>query len=125
MLATLIVALIALFMLGIGIYGLYSPMDLARFAARWQTQQGLWTAAATRVVFGLALWQIAPASPLPTAFAVLAAVIVIAGLALPLIGLARFTALLTWWCSQPQPVLRAWGLVAALMGGLFLWSALG
>jgi hypothetical protein len=95
-----IVVLAAIFMAGLGLYGLVSPQGLAGFASRWRSERGLWTAAVIRVVFGIVLWQVAPSSRAPLALQILAAVTVAAGIALPFLGLARFVAVLDWWAGR-------------------------
>jgi hypothetical protein len=120
-----IVVLAAIFIAGLGLYGLVSPQGLAGFASRWRSERGLWTAAVIRVVFGIVLWQAAPSSRAPLALQILASVTVAAGIALPFLGLARFVAVLDWWAGRPAAFRRAWAGVAAGFGLFLLWAAVG
>lgn len=118
-----IVTLFACFMIAVGIFGLLSPSGLARFIALWRSERGLWTAAALRVLFAAALWLAAPASKAPLALSLLAGVVLAAGIALPVLGLARFNAVLDWWLARPVATRRAWMLLPVALGSFFLWAA--
>jgi hypothetical protein len=120
-----LVTLVALFMLGLGLYGLIAPRRLAGFVALWRSERGLWTAAGVRILFGIALWLAAPASKAPLALRVLAVVTLAAGSALPFLGLARFTAVLDWWLERPVAWQRAWLGLAAGLGAFLLWAVAG
>lgn len=120
-----LVIIVALFMLGLGLYGLVSPQALESFISLWRSERGLWTAAALRVLFAAALWLAAPASKAPLALSILAGVTLAAGIALPVLGLARFTAVLDWWLSRPMGLQRAWLGLAAGLGAFLLWAAVG
>ena len=121
----LIVALFALFMIGIGIYGLAWPQRLATFIALLRSERALWTAAVLRVLFACALWLAAPASKAPLALGILAGVVLAAGVALPLLGLARLVAILDWWLERPAALQRAWLAMPVVLGSFFLWAVAG
>jgi hypothetical protein len=108
----------------IGALGLASPDALMSFVRRWQTPSGIWTAAALRVTFGVALWLAAPASRVPLALQILGAVSVASGIALPLLGLSRFAAIVSWWERRSAAVKRLWAGVAFALGGFLLWSVI-
>ncbi len=122
--ALLIVTLVSLFVLGVGLLGLGSPAGMVAFVSRWRSKAGLWVASVLRLVFGVALWFVAPMSRTPLALQVLAIVSVFAALALPVIGLSRVDALLAWWCRQSPAFTRAWSVVAAVLGLFLLWSVI-
>jgi hypothetical protein len=122
---SIFVALVALFMIGIGLYGLLAPQRLAGFIALWRSDRGLWTAAALRILFAVALWLAAPASKAPLALSILAGITLAAGIALPVLGLARFTAVLDWWQERPVGLQRAWLGLAAGLGVFLLWAVAG
>lgn len=120
-----IVTLIAILIAALGLYGLISPEGLAAFASRWRSKHGLWTAAAIRLVFGAALWLVAPYAHTPLVLKILAGLAVAAGVALPFLGLARFAAMLDWWSALPAGVQRAWSGLAACLGMFLLWAVAG
>ncbi len=118
----MIVIAVSLFVAGMGVLGLVSPAAMARFVSGLQSRGALVAAAAIRFVFGVALWQAAAASRSPAVFKVLGVLAVISALGLPLIGVARFKAVLHWWSTRLPAVVRLWSGAAALTGAFILWS---
>lgn len=119
---SIFVTIVALFMTGVGLFGLFAPHRLPALIALWRSERGLWTAAVVRVAFGVALWLAAPGSRAPLALHILAGITVGAGVALPVLGLARFLAILDWWISQPLRVQRVWMAFPAGLGLFLLWA---
>jgi len=116
-----LVAAFSLAILVVGALGLASPDALMAFVRRWQTPSGMWVAAAFRVTFGTALWLAAPASRVPIVLRILGAVSITSGVALPLLGLSRFAAIVSWWERRSAAFKRRWAGVAFLFGGFLLW----
>lgn len=114
----------ALAILVVGALGLASPEALMSFVRRWQTPSGIWAAAGFRIAFGVAVWLAAPSSRVPAVLQVLSVVSVISGIALPLLGLSRFVAVLSWWEVRSAGFKRAWAGVACAFGGFLLWSVI-
>src|SRR5215472_2309868 len=119
---TFLVVLFALIMISIGGYGIASPEGLVSFVRRFERQPGVWIGAAARIVFGFALWSAGPSSRTPTVLAVLGAISVVSGIALPFIGAERLTRLVSWWSGRSATFLRAWSAAAIAVGILLLWS---
>ena len=119
-----IVVVVSILAIGIGVVGLVSPARQVAFVSRWESSAGLWASAGIRLVFGLALWFVAPASRTPVVFQGLAVLSVVAALLLPFLGVARFTSILSWWRRQPPAFIRTWSVMAVAFGGFILWSAL-
>lgn len=120
----LLVAGLGLAIVAIAVYGLVAPSGLLQLVARMGTTRGLWTAAVSRVVFGALLWLAAPASRTPFAFELLGAIAIFAGVALPLVGLARFRALVGWVAAAPPGAIRLWTVFALAFGAFLAWSVL-
>ena len=119
-----IVVAISLFAAGMGLFGLISPSGLAAFVTRWRSIPGLWTAAIVRLMFGIALWLVAPSSRTPLVLQVLGIVSVAAAVALPLMGFSRYASLLSWWSRGSLAFVRTWCGVAAGAGIFIVWSAI-
>jgi hypothetical protein len=119
---TFIVVLFALIMISIGGYGIASPEGLVSFVRRFEGQPGVWIGAAARIVFGFALWSAGPSSRTPTVLAVLGAISVVSGIALPFIGAERLTRLVSWWSGRSAIFLRTWSAAAIAVGILLFWS---
>ena len=120
----LIVVVVSILAIGIGVVGLVSPVRQVAFVSRWESSAGLWASAGIRLVFGLALWFVAPASQTPVVLQVLAVLSAVVALLLPFLGVARFQAILSWWCRQPPAVIRVWSAAAVAFGSFVLWSVL-
>jgi hypothetical protein len=118
----LIVSILSILTLGTGVFGLASPAAMSRFVERFGSSRGLWTAVVLRLVFGAALWRVAPASRAPVTLQVLGALFVASAFALPLIGLPRFQALVSWWTGQSATVVRVWSAVTVALATFLLWS---
>ena len=116
---------LSVLIVGFGLCGTVSPATLLAFLARWQTRGGLWTGATFRLIFGLALWFAAPLSRFPTTLQVVGVIFVVAGIAMPFIGLARFTSMVAWWLKKPPSFIRAWASATLVLGVFFVWAIIG
>jgi hypothetical protein len=114
----------ALAILVVGAMGVASPAALTSFVRRWQTSSGIWVAAGLRIAFGVAAWSAAPASRTPVVLQVLGVVSIVSGIALPLLGLSRFAAVVSWWERRSAGFTRAWSGVACACGAFLLWSVI-
>jgi hypothetical protein len=112
----------AILVAGIGVLGIASPARAAAFASGWQSRTGLWTASVVRLVVGVSLWFVAPASRTPLVLKILAVVSVASALVLPSLGLARFESILSWWSHRSPAFIRTWSAVAVVFGVFILWS---
>ena len=110
---------------GFGVWGIISPASLLTFLSRWQTREGLWTGAILRLIFGLALWFAAPLSRFPTTLQVVGVISVVAGIAVPFIGLARFKSMVAWWLNKPPSFTRIWAVATLALGVFFVWAVIG
>ncbi len=118
----LFIAAVAIFVVAVGLYGVISPAGLVSFVRYWQSQGGFWFAAALRLVLGIALWIVAPASRAPLTLQILAVISLAAGISIPLMGYSRYESLLTWWQRQSAWFVRVWCVVALAFGLFLLWS---
>ena len=50
---------------------------------------------------------------------------VLAGLAMPFIGLARFKNMVAWWLNKPPAFTRVWAVVTLAVGVFFVWAVAG
>jgi hypothetical protein len=118
----LIVVIIALATAALGVVGVASPARLIAFVRSWQSPTGVHTAAALRLLLGIALLVVAADSRTPDLLRVLGVLIIVAGIATALIGVERFRALLDWWAAQSPLVIRAWGGFAVAFGLLLVYA---
>jgi hypothetical protein len=118
-----LVAAVAVFVALVGVLVLASPASLVAFVSDWQSKTGLWGATLLRLLLGVGLWLVAPMARFPLAFQVLALLSLLGAVALPLIGLARFRAVLFWWTHQSPVMVRVWSALLVVFG-VFVSSAL-
>lgn len=116
---------LSVLIVGFGVWGIISPATLLALLSRWQTRGGLWTGAALRLIFGLALWSVAPLSRFPTILQVVGVIFVVAGIAMPFIGLARFKSMVAWWLNKPPSFTRIWAVATLALGVFFVWAVAG
>ena len=116
---------LSVLIVGFGVWGIVKPASLLAFLSRWQTRGGLWTGAALRLIFGLALWSVAPLSRFPTTLQVVGVIFVVAGIAMPFIGLARFKSMVAWWLNKPPSFTRIWAVATLALGVFFVWAVVG
>lgn len=74
---------VSILAVGIGMVGLVSPASQVAFVSRWESSAGLWASAGLRLVFGLALWFVAPVARTPVVLQGLAVLSVGAAILLP------------------------------------------
>lgn len=112
-------ALFGLVIAGIGLFGMAAPKALLEMSSFGLTQAGIYAAAAFRVVVGVVLILAAATSRMPKTVRVLGILILIGGIATPLIGVDRARAVVDWWSALGPLFMRVWaGLAVAF--GLFI-----
>ena len=107
-----------------GAWGVLAPARLTILVNRFASPGGVWIAAAIRLVLGLALWFAAPVSRAPLLLQVLGVVAIVAAVVLPLMGVERFKAMVSWWVDLSPAAQRVWSLVAVAFGAVILWALL-
>jgi hypothetical protein len=116
------VLLISLIILAFGTVGLVFPARLVNMVRWFDNLRGLYIAAVFRLAFGLSLIDIASISRWPNFFYALGGLTVVAGAGLLLLGEQRFHRIAEWWCGQSEIFLRAWCLLALVLGGCLIYS---
>ena len=116
--------LLGVFVLLVGVWGVLAPSRMVDFVKRFGTKGGLIFAVVIRVIIGLALWFAAPSSRAPLLLQVLGVLAIVAAVALPLMGLERFKALLLWWTKLSPAKQRLNSLFAVAFGAAILWALL-
>jgi hypothetical protein len=101
---------------GVGMLAFAAPERFLTGVRVFETPLGLYGAAAIRVVFGIALLGAAPASRAPRALRVLGAVVLLAGLLTPFVGVERARAIMDWWSARGAGFMRLWAAVAVAFG---------
>ena len=116
--------LLGVFVLFVGVWGVLTPGRMADFVNRFASKGGLAFAVVIRILIGLALWFAAPHSRAPLLLEVLGVVAIVAAVALPVMGLRRFEALVNWWTKLSPGVQRLNSLLVLAFGAAILWALL-
>ena len=118
----LIVGVLVVVMSGFGIFAPRRLLDLVRgvMDQAW----GMVFAVGIRLLLGAALVLAAPTARFPVVFEVLGWITLAAAVALPLIGLGRIRALISWMEQRSAALVRGW-LVFGLAFGVFLVYGIG
>jgi hypothetical protein len=106
------------------VYGVVRPLRLAALVQRFLNKFEVGGAAVIRVFLASVLWFSAPASHTPTAFRVLAAIMLTSAVILLVIGRARLQKLIDWVTTWPPTAIRLQCLVGVAFGAFLLWSVL-
>jgi len=115
---------VALFAIVVGLVGLVSPESLMTVGQYVVTPVGLYAVAAFRVAIGLLLILVASTSRAPRTLRVLGAIVLVAGLATPLVGVDRVRAILEWEAIHIALV-RASAVGALAAGGFIAFAVTG
>ena len=115
---------ISVLIAALGALGIISPARLLAFVRRVQTPGGVYVAAALRLVLGVVLLLVAPASKAPDLLRVIGVLAVAAALSTPFVGLARWRRLVEWGWGQGSLVVRAWAAIPLALGLYVAWAVL-
>ena len=103
----------------IGLVGMFAPSLLLELGRSLRSPTALYIVAAIRVVFGVLLLAVAPASRMPRTLRIIGIVVVIAGLLAPVFGVERTQAVFEWISGQGLSFIQAW-VSLAIVFGLFI-----
>ena len=117
---TLLTSLMALAIAAVGILGMVAPGLLLELARPLTTGTGLLGVAVVRVMFGVLLLLLAPASRVPGIIRVIGLVIVIAGILTPFFGIAAGA--LTWISGQDLRLMRAVAILPFVFGLFIVYA---
>ena len=77
---------------------------------------------AIRIVIGILFLVAAPDTHAPSVVRVLGITFILAGAAIPIIGVARIERLVRWWLARSESTFRLWAIVVAGFGMIIMWS---
>jgi len=119
-----VVAAIAVLLIAISALGVLAPERLVAVVSALPRDTRLYLAVGTRLVLGVIFLLGASACRFPAVIYGVGILALAAALLLVLLGEPRVDALVHWWCEQPALAIRAWCVLAVLVGGLILIAAL-
>jgi hypothetical protein len=109
--------LVALFIMVVGLVGVFTPDSLITAGRYVVTPLGLYVVAAVRVGIGVLLMLVARTSRAPRTLRAFGAVVFVAGLATPLFGVERTRAILDWEATQGTALVRVVAGLLFVIGG--------
>jgi len=118
------VAVIAVLLMAISAFGVVAPERLVAIVMGWPPDTRLYVAVGTRLVIGLVFVTGASKCRFPVVIYGVGILALAAALLLGLLGEPRLDALIHWWSQQPALAIRAWCVLAELVGALVLYAAL-
>ncbi|MCK5482381.1 MAG: hypothetical protein KAI98_03825 [Gemmatimonadetes bacterium] len=108
--------------LGVGLTMLASPAHMRRGLDKAITRTMLPVISMVRIGIGIALVLAAPSTRLPAFIWALGLLVILRGVALPMVGFDRSRKLADWWFTKPDRTIRGWSLLVILLGALLLWA---
>ena len=119
-----VVVIVGLFMLGMSIALLISPAKLRALLHIFLQKRWWRFAAAIRVLLGILFVVAASETRAPSLVLAIGIIFILAGLAIPLMGLSRIERMSNWWLERSDRTLRLWALAAGAFGAVILWCGL-
>jgi hypothetical protein len=113
---------IGLLILTVGVIGMVVPSALQWIAGRLESPRAWYALAVIRVLLGVLLLVVAKSSRAPRALRVVAFVPLVAGLAIPLVGVSWARATVEAWSLQGPGVLRLSAIPVLLLGGFIAYA---
>ena len=114
--------LVALFIMVVGMAGVFTPDSLITVGRYVVTPVGLYAVAALRVGIGLVLMLVARISRAPKTLRAFGAIALVAGLATPLFGVERARAIFDWEATQGTALIRVGAGLALAIGGFIAFA---
>ena len=119
-----VVAAVATLLIAISGLGVLAPERLVAIVSAWPPDTRLYVAVGARLVLGVIFLLGASACRFPAVIYGVGVLALAAALLLVLLGQPRIDVLVRWWCELPALAIRAWCVLAVLVGGLILVGAL-
>jgi hypothetical protein len=113
---------VGLMILAVGVIGMVVPSSLLWIAGRFEGPLAWYALAVVRILFGLLLLFVAKSSRAPRALGVVAFIPLVAGLAIPLVGVARARATVEAWSLQGPGILRLSAIPLLVLGGFIAYA---
>jgi hypothetical protein len=115
------IALMGVFILAFGIFGMLWPRALIwRIERWWRSPVALQIAIGFRMGLGLLLITLAADTHYPRTIGVIGAISLAAAIGLGFIGYSRLRRVIEWWIDRPDAWIRAACLPACLFGALLI-----
>lgn len=111
-----------LIIVAVGAIGIFLPSGLVWISQGFVGPVEWYTLAVVRVAFGVLLLLVAGASRTPKALRVVAFIPLVAGLAIPFVGVDRARATVEWWSLQGPGMVRLSSIPVLALGGFVAYA---
>ena len=107
-------------------WGMFAPGKLMMLVTSVMDQhRGIYIAVTVRLVLGVALISVAPASLFPIVFQVLGLLAIVAAVALAVAGRERLRRFIVWWSERfSASIIRLWLLFGLAFGAFLVYGVL-
>ena len=113
---SLLAAGFGLFIALLGAWFLFSPDSARSMIGGMESKARFAFAFAIRLIMGLVFLAAASTSKSPQGATILGCVVLVAAVAVIIIGRTRVDALVEWWLAQSDALLRGWSVFALMVG---------
>lgn len=118
----LVALLFGIFVIAIGSLGIVVPELFVSAVSFFQAPPAIYAAAVIRVVVGIVLMRVAPASRAPMTLRVLGFLIFIGGILTPFIGIQFARQIFDWWTAGGPVLVRVWACVGLAIGIFIVYA---
>jgi hypothetical protein len=118
-----VVAVAATLLIAIGALGVVAPEQLVAIVSAWPPDMRLSVGVGIRLVLGVIFLLGASRCRFPAVIYGIGILALAGALLLVLLGEPRVDALVRWWLGLPALAIRAWCMLATLLGALILYAA--
>ena len=107
----------------VGFVGLLSPGFILRSVEGLKPSRRLYALSVARLTIGLVLFLGAQSTAFPGLFRILGVLVILRGLAIPILGPSKVRAFIDWLQGRPPVIVRLLLVPATALGGLLVWAA--
>lgn len=118
-----LVALIGTFLMVVGLGVLMAPQLLRQTVSVFLDRRWMPVASIVRMVLGLVCIFGADETRLPGFVLAFGILILISGVAIPLVGFERLERFVNFWLQKSNAIIRLWSVAVITLGGALVWAA--
>jgi len=119
---SLIVVIMGAFIVLIGVVGFVVPSEMKKTGSALIEKDRFFLVPIFRIVVGVLFLLAAESTKAPIFVTVVGVAMIVAGLAIPLLGKARLKALVAWFLLRGDSYIRVQALIAVALGAALIWA---
>jgi len=118
----ILIKIIGIYLMAIGCVIILRPKAHKKIFDFFRHGKRIYLAGALRILFGALLLSVAPQSRLEAFLTILGVLSLVGGILIFLLKQAKLYAMMDWFEKRPAGFTRLWGIVAVVIGALFVYS---